>query len=186
MKTRDKWKCDSCGAIPRKTPQIQTLEIAHPDGAITVLGRKVELVAEMNVWKCPKCHAAQCVSVRFPLDPDALLIGEVFDVSDSDVPVDDIIAYVKLNNITADDLKKLADLKGKPGNAAAVLEWWTERGLSPVVVVPKDKGQADDSFLAGVQRQGIRIEESSSQPKKRSSTIVRFLRPASGPGSQTL
>ena len=175
--------CSSCGAIPKRTPRLDTIHIPHPDGAITVLGRKVDLVAEMEVWECPTCLAVQCECIRFPLDPDALLIGDVFDMSNCDVALEDVVAYLKDNNISAADLEELATLKRNPTNVDGLLKWWTMRGLSPLVVVPE--GQGSSPVFAKMRNEGIAIEETADMPSKaKGRGPIRFLRPASNPGSR--
>ena len=178
-KQKHKMACRSCGAVPKQTPKLDTVKMPHPNGAITVLGRKVELVPEITVWECSTCHAVECVSIWFPLDPDASLIGEIFDLRDGEVSLEDVVDYLMDNNISAADLEELAKLKNKPANVDECLNWWTSRGLAPVVVVPEGQGSAPP--LKKILERGITVEETADEPSKtKDRGPIRFLRPACG------
>jgi len=151
-------KCNKCGAIPKRSPKRHTIEAENPEGATTVLGRKMDYAMLIEWWECLKCHYRQCSGISLPLDPDALLIREVFNFND-EVSLEDIVAWLKENNITAADLDELDGLKRAEAHPDQILEWWTKRGLAPVVIVPKGQNQPDDPWLAKLRAQGISVEE---------------------------
>jgi hypothetical protein len=173
-----KMACERCGFIPKRTPKLHSIEVPHPKGGVTVLGRKVELVAEVLCWECPKCHRQHCEGVRLPLDPDAMLIREVFDVDDGDVSFEDVVAYLKDNKISVNDLEELAQLKHDKGTLVSTLEWFKKKGLVPAVIVPHGMNQPNDTILEKLKEQGIPVEEAvaneSHLPK---ASGITFLRP---------
>jgi hypothetical protein len=132
------FKCEKCGS--KRKPKLGKKRIAHPKGGHTVLGRLLELVVEIGFVECPVCKWKKCVNLSLPLDPDAALVREVFDLEGhTKEEQEGIFAYLREHGISPDDLEELRQMKGRAlsnKELNTMSEWFTKRGMPvPEIVV---------------------------------------------------
>jgi len=135
------FKCEKCGG--KRKPKLGKKLIAHPEGGHTVLGRRLDLKIEISFLECPVCKWKKCVNLSLPLDPDAALVREVFDLEGQTKEEEErVFAYLREHEITPDDLEELRQMKAKElskEDLNAVSEWFAKRGIPVPEIV--EEGQ---------------------------------------------
>src|SRR5262249_29786223 len=103
-------KCKQCGK--RCKHSRHKLKMPHPEGGVTVLGRRVALIAVIEYLRCSCCGRGAILNVQLPLDEDAMLIGELFSVNPGDKDeLELVVEWLRANKIGADDLAEIKRLK---------------------------------------------------------------------------
>ena len=131
-------RCKKCGKRCRHTRH--KLEMPHPEGGVTVLGRRVALIPVIGYSQCSSCGHRQLLNVQLPLDEDAMLIRELFSVDPSKKDEWDLVVeWLRANKIGPDDLaelKRLKDAKTSPRywiggtpRDCLPLNWWRKMTL---------------------------------------------------------
>lgn len=139
---KKQWKCRKCGAVSKTQPKLH--EIKMPAGGdtgspilgVTVLGRRTDMAVEFGVRKCPKCQEPVLESIGLPIDEDALLIKEVFDLDDG-FPLEQVAAWLRANSIGRNDLEELARLKHGSHSLDKLVGWFSKRRIVANFIVPE-------------------------------------------------
>lgn len=162
---KKQWKCEKCGAVCKTRPRLQQIEMpagdddGRPVSGRTVLGRRTDMVIEFGVRICPKCQEVVLESIGLPLDEDALLIREAFDLDD-EVPLETVAAWLRANNVGPKDLEEFARLRKSGSALEKLVEWFTKRGMAPEIVAPQG---TDVNALAALREMGAKVKEALPQ-----------------------
>jgi hypothetical protein len=92
----------------------------------------VEFEVKLDFDECPACGSRKLIRVALPLDPDAELVRDVFDVRDkTDEEQQEIFGWLRDHGVTADDLEELRRLKGTSFAIGTnpIGEWFARHGL---------------------------------------------------------
>jgi hypothetical protein len=109
-------------------------------------------LARIHYEQCPAWGHRLTLGLELPLDPDAELIDEVFDLRDNSADERKVIyGALRAANVTPADLDELKGLMAQPfeDEPRAIAAWFAARGLPPPEVVAVEAGAGPTARAGG-------------------------------------